>query len=148
LPIFSAFRALLRLLALQLASALTGQCADRCLGVGDPVSDELEIPCRGVVDPVNGDGLALDQRPQRVDERLPNPAGAVRLDGSACAEATADVPEETTAGATSVTPEINTAATHINSRRNGGTVPDLGRNTATSVIFMHWQTPTRRGIIP
>src|SRR4051812_32757783 len=55
---------------------------------------------------------------------------------SACAEAILVAPEGSTAGATSVTPETNSAATPINSRRSGGTVPDLARNAATSMIFM------------
>jgi hypothetical protein len=48
------------------------------------------------------------------------------------------VPEGRAAGATSVTPEIITAAMPSNSRRSGGTVPDLARNAATSMIFMPW----------
>jgi hypothetical protein len=57
-------------------------------------------------------------------------------------------PDGRTAGATSVTPEISTAAMPINSRRSGGTVPDLARNAATSMIFMHWQTQPNARIIP
>jgi hypothetical protein len=53
-----------------------------------------------------------------------------------------------TAGATSVTPETKTAATHINSRRSGGTLPELARTAATSMIFMHPQTQPIHRIIP
>jgi hypothetical protein len=61
-----------------------GHVLNEQTGVVGSVGRTQEVPRCGVVDGVDGDGLALDQGPQRVDERLTNPSDTVRLSGAAC----------------------------------------------------------------
>jgi hypothetical protein len=60
-----------------------GDVLDELAGVVGAVGRAKEVPCRGVVDRVDRDELALDEGPQRVDERLTNPPDAVPLTGAA-----------------------------------------------------------------